>query len=224
MVMEMTVRGRRVTGNKKLSALIVLSAGLLPAGMLNAAENTSPEAYAKQGAAYFRDGAYNQSARAWEKAVRLDSTNPDYRDNLGKAYERLAEQSSFPLFLTGKARRSFIRALELQPGHVGAMEDLIELSQQPVGLCEGDLAEASALIDRLDQMDPQAARHERDYWNDARHESRRPGQRVLCGPEKIARAVTGKVFPHATLKAEAPTAPPDVVLARRNVQDDEFGQ
>jgi tetratricopeptide (TPR) repeat protein len=203
-------------------ALIVFSLGSIFAGVAAAAENNSAEGYAKLGGDYFKNGEYKLAAKAWERATRLDSTNPDYRDHLGKAYERMAEQSSFPLFLNAKARRSFARALELQPDHAGAMEDLIELSQQPVGLCEGNLGEASALIDRLQQVDQQAARRERDYWKDARHEEQRPGQRLLCGPEKVARALGDKLLPHPVLKAETPTAPADIALARRNVQDEGF--
>jgi tetratricopeptide (TPR) repeat protein len=202
-------------------AALVLSTGLLSTGGLQAAESSSATTYAKQAQAFFEEGSYKQSAKAWENAVKLDSANPDYRDGLGKAYERMAEQSSFPMFLTTKARRSFIRALELQPDHVGAMQDLIDMAQQPIGLCEGNLTEASALIDRLGQVDPQAAHREREYWTDAKQESRRPGQRLFCGPEKVLEVVKNRVIPQGALKAQAPTAPADVLLARRNEQDEE---
>jgi tetratricopeptide (TPR) repeat protein len=206
----------RLLGTARAAAAILLSLGAL-----SAAENSSPAAYARQADAFFRNGAYKEAAKFWEKAVRLDSTNPDYRDNLGKAYERLAEQSSFPLIYTSKARHSFARALALQPDHAGAMEDLIDLAQQPVGLCQGDLTEASNLIDRLEPVDPHAAQHAREYWNDARDDARRPAQRVLCAPEKIASAVTRKILPHTVIKAQAPVQPADVILARRSVQDED---
>jgi len=155
-----------------------------------AAENGSATVYAQQGDALFHQGEYKKSAQMWEKAVKLDSTNADYRDGLGRAYERQSESSSFSIFLTTKARNSFIRALQLQPHHAAAMADLIELEQQPVGLCQGDLREASTAIERLAKVDPDAAERAREYWDDAKKDAQRPGEKALCGPVKLTRMFT----------------------------------
>jgi tetratricopeptide (TPR) repeat protein len=195
---------------------------VLSTGMLAAEENASAEVFAKQGEEALRQGDYKKAAKSWEKAVNLDSTNADYRASLGRAYEREAEVSSFPLVLTGKARQQFVRAIELQPDHARAIQDLIELAQQPVGLCEGDLKEASLLIDRLAQVDPDAAKRQREYWEDAKRESQRPGQRALCGPVKLSRLVTDHVLPYRVLSAsagKANTAASTAVMADKGASD-----
>ncbi len=197
-------------------AVFALASVFLSGGLLSAAESMSADVLAKQAQSAFQSGEFKKSAKFLEKAVQLDSTNADYRDALGKAYEREAESASFPLVLSRKARNSFVRALELQPNHAGAMEGLIELAQQPIGLCEGDLAEASALIDRLEQVDPVSAMREREYFADAKHESSRPGQRVLCGPVKVSRAITDHILPNTKLQTPAPKPADAAILAERD--------
>lgn len=183
-------------------------------GSLAAEEFQSAEQYASHGKAAFHQGEYKQAIKFYQKAVKLNTVDPDYRDMLGRSYERQAEQSSFPLTLTYKARESFIRAVQLQPDHQGAIEDLIELAQVPVGLCGGNLNESSALIDRLAQMDPAAAARQREYWRDAKIEEQRPGQKALCAPVKVARAVTNRAAPHSRLDASAKSVSPGVVVAK----------
>ncbi len=169
--------------------------GGIMAGAVGAAENRSPAEYAKSAQNAFRTGDYKQSAKLLQKAVKLDPANPDLRDDLGKSYERQAEAASFPLILTAKARQSFLRALALQPDHAGAIKDLVELSQQPIGLCEGNLNEASELIDRLKTVDADAAQREREYWEDAKQDESRSGQIALCAPVKVSRAVAHHFVP-----------------------------
>lgn len=192
--------------------VFALGAFLLPIGMVSGAEFVSAETYANQAKIAFQSGDFKQAAKLYQKAIQYDGANANYRDGLGRAYERQAESSSFSLVLTKKARESFVRALELQPDHAGAMADLIELNQQPIGLCEGNLTEASNLIDRLSQVDPVAGMREREYWQDAQHEAARPGQKFLCGPVKLTRVVTDRVLPNAKLK----NAPPVAVALAKN--------
>jgi tetratricopeptide (TPR) repeat protein len=173
-------------------------------GGLAAAETTSAAEYSKNAQSAFRSGEYKTAAKLWEKAVKLDPSDPDLRDGLGKAYERQAEASSFPIFLTAKARQNFIRALQLQPDHSGAIADLIDLNQRPIGLCEGNLQEASQLIDRLETVDPDKAARERDYWKDAKEDSSRAGQVALCGPVKLSRVVAGHFVPRSKVPASSP--------------------
>ena len=200
----------------KLNTLGRLAASLiLVTGSLAAEEYQSAEQYALHADAAFHEGDYKNAIKLYQKAVKLKTADPDYRDMLGRSYERQAEQSAFPFGLTYKARENFIRAIQLQPDNKGAIEDLIELVQQPVGLCSGNLNEASALIDRLRQVDPAAAARQRDYWRDARDEEKRPGQKALCTPVKVSRAVTDHVLPHARLDMSAKVlASPGVILAK----------
>lgn len=181
----------------------VAASVFLIAGFAAAEEYQSATQYAAHGNTAFYQGDYKNAIKLYQKAVKLETTNPDYRDMLGRSYERQAEQSAFPLALTYKARESFIRAIQLQPDNKGAIEDLIELAQQPVGLCGGNLDEASALIDRLAQVDPASAARQREYWKDARSEEQRLGQKTLCAPVKVSRAITNHVVPHARLDTSA---------------------
>jgi len=198
----------------KLNAWGRLAASLLlVTGSLAAEEYQSATQYAAHANAAFGEGDYKRAINLYQKAVKLETTDPDYRDMLGRSYERQAEQSAFPLRLTYKARESFIRAIQLQPDNKGAIEDLIELTQQPVGLCGGNLNEASALIDRLAQMDPAAAARQRVYWKDARSEEQRPGQKALCAPVKVSRIVTDHLLPHPRLDV---SAAPAVVAAKES--------
>ncbi len=194
----------KIHGFVRLVAGVVVSASLLVG-----AEANSADAFAAEARKALQSGDYKKSAKMWERAVRLDSTNADYREGLGKAYEREAEISSFPQVYTAKARQSLVHALALQPDQKEAMADLIELNQQPIGLCEGDLNEASRLIDRLQQVDPAAAQRERDYWNDAKHEADRPGQKFLCGPVKVTRVVANRILPNPRVQPQpAPVSRP----------------
>lgn len=194
-----------------VASVALLSAGF-SASLLTAAENVSAMEYSRSAKEAFRSGDYRKSAKLLEKAVKLDPANAELRDGLGKSYERQAEAASFPLFLTTKARQNFIRALELQPDNAAAMADLIEMAQQPVGLCEGNLTEASQLIDRLGAVDPDQAKREREYWNDAKQDASRRGQMTLCAPVKLSRVVVDHMLPMN--KIPAATAPaPDAVIA-----------
>jgi tetratricopeptide (TPR) repeat protein len=183
----------------------VAASVFLITGFAAGEEYQSATQYEAHADAAFHQGDYKNAIKLYRKAVKLDTTNPDYRDMLGRSYERQAEQSAFPLALTYKARESFIRAIQLQPSHKGAIEDLIELAQQPVGLCSGNLDEASALIDRLAQVDPASAARQREYWKDARGEEQRLGQKTLCGPVKISRAVVSHVAPHTRVDTSLQT-------------------
>ncbi len=206
----------------RLHALVwVAAATLLSSAGAGAAETVSGETLARQAQNAFRAGEYKQATKLWERAVKLDSTNAAYRDGLGKSYERQAESSSFPMILTGKARQNFVRALDLEPRNAEAMADLIELNQQPIGLCEGDLNETAALIDRLGQVSPDAAKRETIYLNDARQDAGRLGQRTLCGPVKLSRVVTGRVFPNAKLKPASAQSAASTVVAGKAASDPE---
>lgn len=160
------------------------------AGILVAAEATSAVRYATEAAHAFEIGEFKHAAKAWEKAVKLDPANADYHAGLAEAYEREAEQSAFPLMLTRKARANFEYALRLDPNNAVALQGMIEFQQEPIGLCEGDLKEASKLIGRLEQVAPDAAQRQSALHDDAVAEASRPGQRFLCAPVQISRMLT----------------------------------
>src|ERR1035438_5081728 len=68
-------------------------------------EGGGAAAYALLGKAFFMDGQYKQAVANLEKAIGQDSGESDCAWWLGRAYGRLAEQSSFMSAL-GQARKT----------------------------------------------------------------------------------------------------------------------
>ena len=95
---------------------------------LQALEGRGAAAYALLGKAFFMDGQYKQAVANLEKAIGQDSLNSEYYDWLGRAYGRLAEQSSFlsALGYAKKTVRAFERAVELDPSNLEALSDVFE--------------------------------------------------------------------------------------------------
>ena len=172
-----------------LSAFALVCAAAAPA-----AQSTDAVAWAKRAEQAFTAGDFKQAAKSFERAVKVDAENPVYLEGLGRSYEREAEQSAAPMFLTRKARVNFQRALRIDPNNAAALQDLADLEQQPIGLCEGNLNEASLLIDHLQTIDPDAAAREQWMHADSLKQEQRPGQRVLCGPVKAARLLTDPIM------------------------------
>lgn len=80
-----------------------------------------------------------------------DSLSSDYYDWLGKAYGRLAEESSF-LSALGYARktvRAFERAVELDPSNLEALSDVFEYYLQAPGIVGGGLDKAGSVARRF---------------------------------------------------------------------------
>jgi tetratricopeptide (TPR) repeat protein len=172
-------------------AILVL---VVLAGAASAAQSMDAASWAKRGEQAFTQGDFKQAANSYEHAVKMEVENPEYLEALGRSYEREAEQSALPMFLTRKARISFQRALRIDPNNVAALQDLSDLEQQPIGLCGGNLSEAALLNDHLATIDPDAAAREQWLHADAVHEDHRPGQRVLCAPVKVVRLVVDPIM------------------------------
>ena len=108
-------------------------------------------AYALLGKTYFMERQYKQAVANLEKAVGPDSLSSDYYDWLGKAYGRLAEESSF-LSALGYARktvRAFERAVELDPSNLEALSDVFEYYLQAPGIVGGGLDKAENVARRF---------------------------------------------------------------------------
>jgi tetratricopeptide (TPR) repeat protein len=116
----------------------------------------SAEAHHLLGRCWYMLGDYKKATAAFERAVQAEPANSIYHDWLGKAYGRRAETSSFltaPGYAT-KARRSFERAVELDPGNLEALSDLFEYYLEAPGVLGGGLEKAEALTARFARLDP----------------------------------------------------------------------
>lgn len=103
------------------------------------------------GKALFMDGQYKQAVASFEKALGQDSVNSEYYDWLGRAYGRLAEQSSFmsALGYAKKTVRAFERAVELNPSNLEALSDVFEYYLQAPGMVGGGLDKAESIARRI---------------------------------------------------------------------------
>ncbi|MCS6951554.1 MAG: tetratricopeptide repeat protein [Bryobacterales bacterium] len=143
--------------------------------VLEASGDRSAAAYHLLGRCHYLLGDYKKAVSALERAVQLEPNNSTYHDWLGKAYGRRAETSSFvtaPGFAT-KARRSFERAVELDPGNLEALGDLFEYYLQAPGILGGGLEKAEAVAARFARLD--AAEH---HWALARLAEKRKDYRT----------------------------------------------
>lgn len=207
---DMRIQFFRV-GTRLASALLFIAVASF-AEVASAAQSVDAQAWAKQAEEAFRQGDFSKAAKGYEKAVKNDVENPVYLEGLGRAYEREAEQSAFPIFLTRKARVNLQRALRIDPNNVAALQDLADLEQQPIGLCEGNLSQASMLIEHLETIDPEAAAREQWLLADAVKQEKRPGQLVLCGPVRLTRVITDPILnPRRSLLTTIPSAPDSIV-------------
>jgi tetratricopeptide (TPR) repeat protein len=199
----------------------LLVALLVSACEASAAQSTDAASWAKRGEQAFTEGDFKQAANSYEHAVKMEAENPEYLEGLGRSYEREAEQSALPIFLTRKARISFQRALRIDPNNVAALQDLADLEQQPIGLCGGNLSEAELLNDHLATIDPDAAAREQWLHADAFREDHRPGQRVLCAPVKAVRLLVDPIMnPRRSVLAAKDLSPaPDAVVSQNTNAD-----
>ena len=119
--------------------------------VLRGLDDRDAAAYALLGKACFMDGQYKQAVAHLEAAVKENSLNSDYYDWLGRAYGRMAEESSL-LSALGYARKTvhaFERAVELDPSNLEALSDVFEYYLQAPGMVGGGLDKAETVARRF---------------------------------------------------------------------------
>jgi tetratricopeptide (TPR) repeat protein len=108
------------------------------------------------GQAYYGLAKYSDATAALEKAAKLAPKSADIQHWLGRAWGRRAE-SSFALNQPRyaiRAREAFERAVELDPNHRDALDDLFEYYVEAPGFLGGGLDKAAALAPRMAALDP----------------------------------------------------------------------
>jgi tetratricopeptide (TPR) repeat protein len=124
--------------------------------VLTALPEKSAEAYALMGRNHYQRGDFKRATGLLEKAAAADPENADHFLWLGRAYGRRAETSSFvtaPGYAT-KARKNFEKAVELDPRHQEALNDLFSYYLEAPGFLGGGFDKATRLIDRIAALDP----------------------------------------------------------------------
>jgi tetratricopeptide (TPR) repeat protein len=99
---------------------------------------------------------YTEATDALERAAKLAPRSADIQHWLGRAWGRRAETSAVwnQLRYAGRAREAFERALEIDPNHRGALEDLFEYYLEAPGIAGGGTDKAARLVPRMTAIDP----------------------------------------------------------------------
>jgi tetratricopeptide (TPR) repeat protein len=105
---------------------------------------------------YYMQGEYKKATEILEKAAAADPANSDYELWLGRAFGRRAETAS-PFTAppnANKARQHFEKAVQLNPGNMEALSDLLEYYLEAPGFMGGGLDKAVGVADRMASIDP----------------------------------------------------------------------
>jgi Flp pilus assembly protein TadD len=105
---------------------------------------------------HYMQGEYKKATEILEKAAAADPANSDYELWLGRAFGRRAETSS-PFTAppnANKARQHFEKAVQLNPGNMEALSDLLEYYLEAPGFMGGGLDKAVGVADRMASIDP----------------------------------------------------------------------
>ena len=107
------------------------------------------------GRCFYQLGDFGNAISSLEKAVELDPGRSEYRDWLGKAYGRKAEESNplSALSLAGKTHREFAEAVRLNPSNLAAQRDLIRYLLNSPGIVGGGQDRADAQVRALTIVD-----------------------------------------------------------------------
>jgi tetratricopeptide (TPR) repeat protein len=183
---------------------------LTTAMSLQAADATPDVSRLTKRAQYEFDlGNFKKAAKLYKEAVTLRPGDSNLHDYLGRAYERMAETSTLPVFLTSKARASFHRSIELNPENQEAIRDMLDLTLKPTGACYGDLGEAAFLTERLSRLNPQDGFYAKAELEEALHDQRSPEMTVRCAYGSL-RAFSKSRHSHEEKSAEPLLAKNDV--------------
>lgn len=118
-------------------------------------KSQDPAVLALIGRSHFMEGDFKRASEVLESAVAAAPAQGAYHLWLGRAYGRRAETSSVftaPGFAT-KARKSFERAVALDPHNREALNDLFEFYLQAPGFLGGGMDKAEKLVQKIAQLD-----------------------------------------------------------------------
>lgn len=188
--------------SQKSTAALVLMAGFLlspvlalPAESMAALSGPNPEqssnaplnrpaiVVARQ---MFLNGNYRKATKTLEAAVKKEPQNSGLLDELGLAYERLAEQAAFPSRNQGKAEGLFRRAMAADTTNPRPVKHLISLLLLPPSQCRGNLDEVPVLIQKLSLLDARAGREAKQEMEWAAAEQQTFAERLVCAPRTAA--------------------------------------
>jgi len=117
---------------------------------------TNAPEFLLQGRAYYLMGEFKKAQESFEAATKHDPTSSEAQHWLGRAYGKRAETSN-PFQAPGlasNARKSFEKAVALNPNNLEAVNDLFTYYLEAPGFLGGGLDKAMALAEQLKSKDP----------------------------------------------------------------------
>jgi tetratricopeptide (TPR) repeat protein len=120
------------------------------------AERMTPEAQALAGQSWYMLADFKRAVECFERAVKASPETARHHHWLGRAWGRRAATSNklaAPVY-AGHARRSFERAVELNPNDPAAVSDLFSYYLRAPGFLGGGLGKAEKLSEKLRLIDP----------------------------------------------------------------------
>lgn len=104
-----------------------------------------------QGRLFLRDGNYDRAIDWFEKAAKLDDQNSDYHLWLGRAYGVKAQRVGMlkKASAAKNVKKSFERAVELNPGNLDARMGLLQFYQMAPGIMGGSKDQAKQQAEEI---------------------------------------------------------------------------
>ena len=119
--------------------------------LLSTIEERTPEVHALLGKVQYGQADFKGASDSFERAVDAEPENADYRNWLGKAFGRRAENSSFltaPMYAR-RCRSEFERAVELDPKNLDAAGNLFDYYLEAPSLLGGGMNKAAGLAVKI---------------------------------------------------------------------------
>lgn len=136
----------------------ILIAALLASLLIARAPAQSPEAAAahQAGQALLKEKKPKEAAAEFEKAAKLAPDNADYHADYGRALSAQMADANFmqKAMLSGKMKKAFDRAVELNPNHVGGLIGQIRFYSGAPEIAGGSMEKAAATAAHLKTVLP----------------------------------------------------------------------
>ncbi|MBI2518638.1 MAG: tetratricopeptide repeat protein [Opitutae bacterium] len=123
---------------------------------LTAGEKPDPAALNQLSAVRLAQKKSKEAIELADKAVKLDATKADYFAQLGLAYAARMGELSFmqQAFVSGKLKKAFEKAVELDPNHLAGLIGLSRFYAGAPEIAGGSLEKAKELAERVRKLNP----------------------------------------------------------------------
>ena len=149
-----------------------------------------PEALRLTGRSFFMLGDFKKAAQYFQKLVRINPQSGVDFQWLGKTFARRADTSN-PISSSGyasQARKSFERAVELDPQNVGTLKELLDLYLDQHGMDK-----AKSIAERIGQLEAQEGVQAQQRVLRRRQQLRTPEEQARMAIDQIPHRIGGTI-------------------------------